>query len=437
MPDVQVMYQIHDVCTELSAGKSVEQAIAEKSGKTGAYWGEPVYFKYHITNEIAHGPWLSGKGFGMAFIDSKVTVDADHLPAGLKAYIEALQIQTVRSFSKDFDTHIVGQKIEEQTISDLVRIGFDGFDLHLVSSDKRQKMDTQLSMPKFYYETMKPFDMIGPHRVEVSGFTYSGSGLGPQAPFTWFSNDKGSTAIDRIEVTAPSWDGQWIRCDNFKANVVNAVKGELLSGDQDFSMQCASNLVTPNLNVTFDGTYKAKNLHYPSIVNFAKLYIQAVGKSIDSEFKRESNYNAQAQLVADLLTQLQKVLPDFVAPGPEIESQYTVSVNGHKDIFSFSSMVKFKPLTEDEKTMAWYVMLPSKLSASVTYFVSAEAFEKGLPEYDIKPLSEFAQRFQRDLKMTKSVVVKDGERYKIEYGYDNGNLLFNGEVIPLTDLLKR
>ena len=435
LPDSQYIRQTHDMCTEFQAGKTFAEATypmlhgGELSGE------EALYFKYHITNDITHGPWLGSKGMGMASIQSKVSVEADHLPAGMKDYIDSLQIETVKSFSNDYDTHIVGNKIEELLVfEDSVRLGFDGFDLHLVTSDKRMKMDTRLTMPRFYYELVQPLEDIGPHRVEVTDVVNSSSGLGPDAPFNLFSNGRSAVSIGRVEVTLPSLEGKWVRCENLKGETENALKDKLVSSDQKFVTQCSTNLLAPDLNVAVDVVYKLKNINGDSFIKLGKAYIQTVVKAIEAE--SGDRYVSRDEVVMQFLKTIEENLPDFVAPGPEMFSEYTVSVNNHKDIFKMTSEIKFKPLTEEEKSMAWYLMLPSKLSAKITYSVSADVFENGLPEYDIEPLSGFANEIENKSKFEKPLIIKDGERYKLIYGYDGGNIILGEERISLTDLFK-
>lgn len=438
LSESKIFQQAHDVCTELKAGKSFAQASKDVFGKVEDIPGEPVHIKYQITNDIAHGPWISGQGFGMAFVKSHISVDADHLPAGLKDYIESLKIETVKSFSNEFNTHIIGQKIEEQNIANVILIGFDGFDLHMVSSDKRMKMDSTLTLPKFYYEILDDLGDWGPHRVEVTDVVSSTTGPGPDAPFAWFSSGKNTFSIKQINVTSSSWDDKWIRCENFKGSTNNILKNNLLDSDQAFGMQCSSNLVSPTLNITFDGIYKVKNLNVDSIINLAKAYVKATVKLIpDPENGFRSGYRSEQEYMYEILAQVDKILPDFVAPGPEMLSEYTISINEYKDILKMNSNIKFKPLAEDEKGKTWFLILQNNLDFNVAYSVSAEVFEKGLPEYHIDPLSQPLKELERNSSLTTPIVKKEGDRYQLEYGYKDGKIFLNEQEFSINDLFRR
>lgn len=427
LPDVSQIQEIHQACEKGAKGTSADVLLREFFGGRNDLDRQPqIRFKYVFSSEIQHGPWIKGQGFALSYAKSKVTVDSDQLPQALKDYISSLQIDSLRNFSKDRDAYIRGPAVSDRLLGDW-RVGFNGFTLHTRSYDKNQKSDMDLSIPEFHYEMLKNRYR---HRFEMKDISIKTTGSLAGSLFAFVTSGVSSVDIGQILISVPGKDkNSWFRCENFAYQTKANYQNELYSEDMQFKGKCATNFADPQLNLAIQGTYKLKNFNFKPIVAFLKGYIAFMPKLMDC-----SHWDSEREAAAEFLRLLDLNLPDFVAPGPEQESDYVISVNEIPKAFRVVSSIKFKPLAEDEKKMAWYLMLPVKLSIKVAYYIDEGLYEKGMPVYDLPPLKEtFADLGILFSSDGEEPLIKEDTMYKLEIGYEGGNILHNGKRTSIFD----
>ena len=388
------IYLMRENCAELQSGDTSSFETENE---------EPVHLQVTLNNQASHGPWL-GSGFGIAKVHTQLSVDADGLPAEVKSYIESLQIDTVRHYSRDYDMRIAGQPFTKTLGTE--SIDFQGFNLRLNTHGGRTLMDAAIDIPRLVLTAAGDGDQK--ISMLLDGISLKSSDRSLESTWNWFLTGSSDWRLKQLELTTDALPGKWVRCDNLSLTSLATLKGTIYGEKDQVVLTCSTNHYEKPLEMKGVLDLSVTNIDTQPLANiFSKsmeLLEQAGGDTSDPRVNRE--------MAAYMMEQL----PVFFSSEPGYLLNADFHLNGRK-VMNLSSEMKTYPISSDEAKMPVYVLLPSKLFLSMAYSVDADLMLNGDPDYGWPaPGSSLMDR-----------MVRDGDNYKIELIYDRGTIKMNGE----------
>ncbi|CAK7016427.1 DUF945 family protein [Saezia sanguinis] len=375
---------------------------------------QQVQVQVIVDNRIQHGPWLAGQGLGIAHVQTQLKVHSDTLPEYLRAYIESLQIDTVRHYSRDYDMRIAAPAFSRE-FDGLGRLDFDGFKLNLVTHDARKRMDYALDMPRFEMQANVGEQTV---RVEAVGLSMKSTGALPEKGWLGWLVGDGESVIKRLEVTSTAWPGKWGRCENVVFNGRSHFNGDLYNEKGLGRITCSTNYFDAPLEVKADLDVSMENFNLPWMVNF---YSHFVELSL-AEYTSADPISASRAMTDFMLQEI----PVFLKSEPAYQYKLVLQVN-QKPVADLLTEFKGYPINDEEMKIAPYILIPSKVSMRTAYSLDANTLLNGFPEYG---WNGFSAEELEDGFLSR-VLVRDGDHYRMDFSFDRGDVKINGEKLGL------